>query len=210
MCDFEGCGLLGGSRLLDCTVICSTELFYKRSEAPRAQKCGTLATLKQKKARFLLFAKKRSRCVTLLGCGHLGDSELKECTAILFTEPPYKGAEAPRSKEVVGLATLKQKKSLFLLFCKTKVQVWATLLGCGHLQESELKECTVIYCTEAHYKNAEAPGSKEVVGLATLKQKKALFLIFCNKKRSRSVTLLGCGHLGDSEFNECTVISCTE
>ena len=61
--------------------------------------------------------------MTLLGCGDLGDSELKECTVMHCTEPPYKSAEAPGSQEVVGLATLKQKKSLFLLFCKKKVQV---------------------------------------------------------------------------------------
>ena len=44
LCDVEGCDLLGGSMLLECTVICCTELFYKRSEAPRAQKRGALAT----------------------------------------------------------------------------------------------------------------------------------------------------------------------
>ena len=43
----------------ECTVICCTELFYKRSEAPRAQKRGPLATLKQKKALFLPFYKKK-------------------------------------------------------------------------------------------------------------------------------------------------------
>ena len=87
--------------------------------------------------------------MTLLGCGHLGDSEFKECTAIYFTESPYKSAEAPRSQEVVGLATLKQKKALFLFFLQKKRSRCVTLLGCGHLGDSEFKECTAIYCMEA-------------------------------------------------------------
>ena len=95
-----------------------------------------MATLKQKKALFLLFYKKRSRCVTLLGCGHLGDSEFKECTVIYCTEPPYKSAEAPRSQKCGALATLKQKKALFLFFYKKKVQVchFAGLWAPGRLR----------------------------------------------------------------------------
>ena len=67
LCDFEGRGLLGGSRLLECTVIWSTELFYKRSEAPRAQKRGALATLEQKKALLLLFCKKEVQVCDFAG-----------------------------------------------------------------------------------------------------------------------------------------------
>ena len=167
--------------------------------------------LRSRKGHFSTFLhKKRSRCVTLLGCGHLGDSELKECTVIYCTKPPYKSAEAPRSQKVVALATLKQKKAPFSTFFTKERSRCVTLLGCGHLGDSEFKECTVVCCTEPPYKSAEAPRSQEVVTLATLKQKKALFLLFYKKKRSSCVTLLGCGHLGDSEFKECTVSYCTE
>ena len=74
--------------------------------------------------------------MALLGCGHLGDLEFKECTAIYCTESPYKSAEAPRSQEVVGLATLKQKKALFLFFCKKEVQLcdFAGLWAPGRLR----------------------------------------------------------------------------
>ena len=41
--------------------------------------------------------------MTLLGCGHLGDSEFKECTAIYFTESPYKSAELPGLKKLLDL-----------------------------------------------------------------------------------------------------------
>ena len=72
----------------------------------------------------------------LLGCGHLGDSEFKECTVIYCNEAPYKTGEAPRSQKVVGLATLNQKEALFLLVCKNKVQVcdFAGLWAPGRLR----------------------------------------------------------------------------
>ena len=119
--------------------------------------------------------------MTLLGCGQLADSELKHCTVFYCTEAPYKSAEAPRSQEVVVLATLKQKKAPFLLFYTKKVRC-VTLLGCGHLGDSEVKECTVLYYTEPLYKCADAPRSRNAVAVATLKQKKALFLLFYTKK----------------------------
>ena len=136
----------------------------------------------RKKHCFYSFYKKRKRCVTLLGCRHLGDSESKECTAFFFAEPPYKSAEARRSQKVVGIATLKQKKALFLLFFTNKSSRCVTLLGCGHLGDSEYKECTVVCFTEPPYKSAEAPRSQIVVALATLKQKKALFPLFYKTK----------------------------
>ena len=61
--------------------------------------------------------------MTLLGYGHLGDSELKEFRVTYCTEPPSKGADAPRSQNAVALATLKQKKALFLLLYKLKGQL---------------------------------------------------------------------------------------
>ena len=151
------------------------------------------------------FTSERSRCVTLLGCGHLGDSEFKDCTVVDCTEPRYKRAEAPRSQKDVTRAALMQKKALFLLLFTNERSRCVTWLGCGHLGDSEFKECTVLYRTEPPYESAEAPRSQKVVTLATPKQKKALFLV-SYKERSRCVTLLGCGHLGDSEFKECTVI----
>ena len=51
-----------------------------------------LATLKQKKPFFYFSTKIWSRCVTLLGYGHLGNSEFKEFTVIHFTGPFYKSA----------------------------------------------------------------------------------------------------------------------
>ena len=62
--------------------------------------------------------------MTLLGCGHLGDSVVKECTVIYCREEPYKGAEATRSQEGVLPATLKQKKALFSLLHTKKDQVY--------------------------------------------------------------------------------------
>ena len=91
------------------------------------------------------FTPERSRCASLLGCGHLGDSELNECTVLYYTEPPYKSAEAPRFQEVVVLATLKQKKAGFLLFHTRKVRVcdfaglWAPeRLGADRMQHNLL------------------------------------------------------------------------
>ena len=57
-----------------------------------------------------------------------------------------------------------------------------TLLGCGHLEDSAFKECRVNYCREAPYKSAKAPRSQEPGVLASLKQKKARFLLFHTKK----------------------------
>ena len=137
--------------------------------------------MKQKKAVSPSFIPKRSRCLTLLGSEHLGDSELKERTISYCTETPYKSAETPRSQEVVVLATLKQKKAIFYFFT-AKRSTCVTLLGSGHVGASTFNECTVIDCREAPYKSAKAPRSQKVVVLATLKQKKALFLLSHTKK----------------------------
>ena len=108
--------------------------------------------------------------MTLLGLGHLGDSEFKECTVVYCMEPPYKGAKAPGSQKCGALATLNQKRALFLLFYKKKKKSrCVTLPGCGHLGDSEFKECTVVYCIEPPYKSAKAPGSQKCGALATLK-----------------------------------------
>ena len=124
---------------------------------------------------------KRSRCVNLLACRHLGDSQFSGCTVLYYTEPPYKCVEAPRSQNVVALATLKQKRHFFYFFTPKRFRC-VTLLGCGHLGDSELKECTVFYYTEPSYKSAEAPRPQKGVALPTLKQKKAHFLLFHTKK----------------------------
>ena len=52
----------------------------------------------KKRHLFYVFGPKRSRCVTLLGCGHLEDSEFEKCTVFFYTKLPYKSAEAPRSQ----------------------------------------------------------------------------------------------------------------
>ena len=90
-----------------------------------SESCYTCSS-EAKKGTFSTFLhQKGPRGVTLLGCGQLEDSEFKECTVFYCTEPPYKSAEAPRSQEVVVLATLKQKKALFLLFHTKRFQVCA-------------------------------------------------------------------------------------
>ena len=119
--------------------------------------------------------------MSLLRCGHLGDSEFNECTVVYCTEPPYKSAGAPSSQTGVALATLKQKNPLFLPFYTKKVQV-CDFAGFWHEGDTEFQECTVLYCTETPYKSAEAPRSQNAVAQATLKQKKAPFLLFHTKK----------------------------
>ena len=73
----------GGSQVSKSCCTCNSELGK-----------GTFTTFLQTK---------RSRCETLLRFGHLEDSEVKECTVIHCTEPPYKGGEAPRSAKVLQL-----------------------------------------------------------------------------------------------------------
>ena len=76
--------------------------------------------------------------MTLLRCGHLGDSEFKECTVIYLTKACYKRSEAPRHQEVVLRATLKQKKHIFYFFTPHRFSC-VMLLGCEHLEDSEFK-----------------------------------------------------------------------
>ena len=50
-----GSGHLGDSAFKECTVIYCNEQRYKSAKAPRTREVFVLATLEQKKARFLLF-----------------------------------------------------------------------------------------------------------------------------------------------------------
>ena len=56
---------------------------------------------------YFFFTPKWSKCVTLLGCGHLGNSESRECAVTYCTDATYKRAEAPTSQNIVALATIK-------------------------------------------------------------------------------------------------------
>ena len=130
-----GCGQLGNSEFNKCTVFFCTEPPSKGAEAPRSQNVVALATLKQKKAHFLLFHTRKVQVCDFAGLWAPGDSELQECTVMCYTEPPYKGAETPRSRRVVVPATLKQKRHLFYFFTPTR-SMCVTLLRCGHLRDS--------------------------------------------------------------------------
>ena len=103
--------------------------------------------------------------MTLLGCGHLGDSEFKECTVIYCTEPPYKTAEAPRSQKCGALATPKQKKALFLLLLQKKGPGVSLCWVVGTLETQRLKNVQSFTVQSHLTKVLRLPGLKNAVHL---------------------------------------------
>ena len=101
----------------------------------------------------------------MLGCRHLGDSEFNECTVIYCTEPPYKSAEAPRSRKRCALATPKQKKALFLLFLQTKGPGVSLCWVVGTWETQSLKNAQLLN-VQKHLKNVlRLPGLKKLLHL---------------------------------------------